>query len=108
MVQRLASHQPFHRAQSAPRPALPAEPRGHRGAPLIASRRLISDLDIIDRLVVCSFVFFFNLKILRLNSLKFILRGYLYFCTFLGIRILSAYSLMPKFPLKIANKIVYL
>ena len=107
MVQRLASHQPFHRAHSALRPALPVEPRGHRGAPLIASHRLISDLDIIDRLVVCSF-FFFNLKILRLNSLKFILRGYLYFCTFLGIRILSAYSLMPKFPLKIANKIVYL
>lgn len=54
------------------------------------------------------FSFFFNLKILRLNSLKFILRGYLYFYTFLGIRILSAYTLMPKFPLKIANKIVYL
>lgn len=39
----------------------------------------ICDLDIIDR------IFFFNLKILRLNSLKFILRGYLYFYTFLGI-----------------------
>lgn len=72
------------------------------GALLAAYCCLICDLDIIDRL------FFFNLKIVRPNSLKFILRGYLYFYTFLGIRILSADSLMPKFPLKIANKIVYL
>ena len=45
----------FPWAHSAPRPALPLEPRGYHGAPLTASHHLICDLEIIDRLVVCLF-----------------------------------------------------